>query len=63
MVGRGDYNEAKWKGPTWQLRYDRMFNRIMDNSKILEVTGMKQSQLMPLYDGLKLERKTILEED
>jgi hypothetical protein len=25
----------------------------MDNSKILNVTGMKQSELMPLYDGLK----------
>jgi hypothetical protein len=35
----------------------------MDNSKVLKVTGLKQSQLMPLYEGLKLERKTILEED
>ena len=27
----------------------------MDNSKILAATGMKQEDLMPLYDGLKLE--------
>ncbi|MBQ8387608.1 MAG: NAD-dependent epimerase/dehydratase family protein [Clostridia bacterium] len=41
-------------GARWQLCYDRLFDRIIDNSKILNVTGMKQSELMPLYDGLKL---------
>ena len=40
-------------GARWQLCYDRLFDRIVDNSKILNVTGMKQSELMPLYDGLK----------
>ena len=38
-----------------QLEYDRLFDRIMDNSKILGVTGMKAEELMPLYDGLKYE--------
>ena len=38
-----------------QLGYDRYFERIMDNSKILEVTGMKQSELMPLEQGLAME--------
>lgn len=45
-------------GETWrryQLIYARMFQRITDNSKILRVAGMKQSELMPLYDGLKME--------
>ena len=41
-------------GNRWQLKYDRLFDRIMDNTKILNATGMKQSELMPLYDGLKL---------
>ena len=41
--------------PRWQLDYDRLFDRIIDNSKVLDVTGMKQSDLMPLYDGLKYE--------
>ncbi len=41
--------------PEWQLYFDRCFTRIIDNSKILEISGMKQSSLMPLYDGLKLE--------
>lgn len=39
----------------WQLAYDRLFDRIVDNSKILEFTGMKQSELMPLAEGLKRE--------
>ena len=40
-------------GARWQLFYDRLFDRVIDNTKILNVTGMKQSELMPLYDGLK----------
>lgn len=63
FLARADYNETSRQALKWQLWYDRMFNRIMDNSKVLKVTGLKQSQLMPLYEGLKLERKTILEED
>ena len=39
----------------WQLRYDRMFDRVIDNSKILNITGMKQSELMPLRKGLEYE--------
>ncbi|MBQ9975223.1 MAG: NAD(P)H-binding protein [Clostridia bacterium] len=38
-----------------QLVYDRLFDRIMDNSKILNATGMKQSELIPLEKGLELE--------
>ena len=38
-----------------QLEYDRLFDRIMDNSKILAATGMKAEELMPLYEGLKYE--------
>lgn len=39
----------------WQLEYARLFRRITDNSKILALTGMKQDELMPMLDGLKLE--------
>ena len=42
-------------GTRWQLEYARLFDRIVDNSKVLAVTGMKQSDMMPLYDGLKRE--------
>lgn len=39
----------------WQLACDRLFNRVMDNSKVLAATGLKQDELMKLYDGLKYE--------
>jgi nucleoside-diphosphate-sugar epimerase len=38
----------------WQLEYARLFHRITDNSKMLAVTGLKQSDFMPLYDALKM---------
>ena len=38
-----------------QLWYDRLFDRIVDNTKILDATGMKQSDLMPLKEGLRYE--------
>lgn len=38
-----------------QLTYDRLFRRMVDNSKILEISGLKQSELMPLKEGLTKE--------
>ena len=38
-----------------QLHLDRCYDRIMDNSKILNIAGMKQSELMPLEQGLAKE--------
>ncbi len=42
-------------GKRWQLIYARLFDRIVDNSKVLRVTGLRQEDMMPLYDGLKME--------
>lgn len=39
----------------WQLEYARLFRRITDNSKVLSLTGLKQDEMLPMYDGLKLE--------
>ena len=39
----------------WQLDYDRLFDRIVDNGKILGVTGLKQSDLTTVRDGLARE--------
>lgn len=43
------------KAIRWQLEYARLFRRITDNSKILALTGIKQEDLISMYDGLKLE--------
>lgn len=42
-----------------QLFYDRCFNRIVDNRKILSLCGMKQEELMPLKEGLMRELKNV----
>ena len=39
----------------WQLEYARLFHRITDNSKVLALTGLKQEDMISMYDGLKLE--------
>ena len=41
--------------PALAREYARMFDRITDNSKVLRVTGMKQEELMPFYEGMKME--------
>jgi hypothetical protein len=43
------------KGAWYQLAYDRLFERIVDNSKVLRVTGLKQEDFMPLRRGLEKE--------
>ena len=48
--------EGEWrKFGRYQLFYDRYFDRIIDNSKILKATNMAQDELMPLKEGLKKE--------
>ncbi|WP_455138284.1 NAD(P)H-binding protein [Thermophilibacter sp.] len=39
-------------GSPWQCRYDRMYNRVMDNSKVLAATGLTESDLADPADGL-----------
>ena len=45
-----------------QLEYDRFYNRIVDNSKILDLCGMEQNDLMPLEEGLRMEYEALNEE-
>jgi len=56
------FDEGWRQAATWQLELDRLFTRIMDNTKVLNITDMKQSDMMCLYDGLKLERESLLED-
>lgn len=44
-----------WIHTRWQLEYARLFRRVTDNSKVLALTGLKQEDMISLYDGLKLE--------
>lgn len=42
-------------GPRYQLVYDRLFQREVDNSKVLRLTGLNQGDFMPLRQGLEKE--------
>lgn len=44
-----------WGANKYQIMYDRMFNRVMDNSKVLRVAGFKQEDFVSLEDGLSRE--------
>lgn len=41
----------------WLYVYDRKFNRLIDNSKILSVTGLSSDDFLSFEDGLKIERE------
>lgn len=58
LVDNNQYIDAI--GGKYQLLYDRMFNRIMNNKKILTITGMKQSELMGLREGLHMELENFI---
>lgn len=58
---KGDKSGRVTLGSRWQLSYDRLYNRVMDNRKILARTGLLQQDLKPLYEGLLLERESNLE--
>ena len=46
----------------WRLMYDRMYDRVIDNSKILRDTGLRQCDFMPLFDALRYELSRIPED-
>lgn len=46
-----------------QLLYDRCYDRVVDNSKILALAGLKQEELMGLEEGLAMELSHIRLED
>lgn len=43
------------RGDVWQIRYDRMFDRVVDNSKVLAVTGIAQDSLARIGEGIPRE--------
>lgn len=52
-VSLTEYERAA--GGIYQCRYDRMFDRVMDNAKVLCTTGMTESDLMGIEEGLPRE--------
>lgn len=48
-------------GRRYQIRYDRLVDRVMDNSKILDACGLSEGDLLSLEDGLEYELKPYLD--
>lgn len=48
------------RGGVYQIRYDRMFDRVVDNSKILATVSLNQTDLISLEDGLVSELESYL---
>jgi nucleoside-diphosphate-sugar epimerase len=51
----GFYEPSVKHTARYQLLYDRCFNRVVDNSKVLQATGLKQSDFTSLKSGLANE--------
>lgn len=49
------FSKGKIDWPRYQLKYDRCFNRVVDNAKVLAATGLKQSDFITLKQGLMKE--------
>lgn len=46
-------------GGKYQILFSRMFNRIFDNSKVLNATGISKDSIVPIYNGLENELQEI----
>jgi nucleoside-diphosphate-sugar epimerase len=61
-VDTEDYIKALGGGfNCYQVHYDRLFDRVLDNRKVLAATGYSQPDFTPLRTGLRAELKRFLE--
>lgn len=51
------------KGNPWMLKYDRMYDREIDNSKILRVTGLEPEDFTPIRKGIQIELENYRNEE
>lgn len=51
-------NVSKYRGG-YILFYDRLYDRTVDNTKILKATGLKKEDFTSIEDGIKIELKNI----
>lgn len=55
VVPTEDYLKITGEKEYYKHVYDRFFDRAIDNTKILEATGLKREDFLPLEKGLELE--------
>lgn len=55
--------DTRMQNEPWILIYDRLFDRRVDNSKILKVTGLKKEDFISIKEGIKIELDKIKREE
>lgn len=63
-VSTEEYLETRedLKKNPWILKYDRLFDRYIDNSKILSATGLTSDDFVPVREGIKIELEKLKNE-
>lgn len=54
-----DINKYSPQCIPWILKYDRLFDRKIDNTKVMEVTGLTKNDFVSVKDGIKIEVENI----
>ena len=50
---------ANYHSQKWKWKYDRAYDRKIDNSKILEATGLKKEDFKNIKEGIHIELKKL----
>lgn len=53
-------HEVKLQKNPWILEYDRLFDRRIDNRKVLEAAGFQKGAFTPIEEGIKIELSKII---
>lgn len=46
---------ADYASDNWNWRYDRIYDRVIDNTKVLKATGLKSSDFKSIKEGIRIE--------
>ena len=57
-----ELDERIGKDP-WILLYDRLYDREIDNTKVLKATGLTKSDFLSIEEGLKIELEKFYEKE
>ena len=54
-----DWTPASFSHDTWHWKYDRAYDRAVDNSKVLKATGLNADDFKSIKDGIRIELKKL----
>jgi len=54
-----EWKPASFSYDNWNWRYDRLYDRVIDNSKVLKATGLSSSDFKSIKEGIYTELKKL----